>query len=337
MRAPLPNLPDGFIARPARLDEVEILIQPSWAIDRLYNSSLTTTVQEFASDLQAPNFDLEQDSRAIFAPNGDCAAYADVLAEAPYVRNYLFACIHPEYEGLGLGTWLTRWGVNRLAERIVDAPSDTRFGVHSWFYSQQEAAEELLRHEGFEHERTFFEMAIDLASDDAPAIAPLPEGIVLRTFDPATDADRLFEAYVATFRDHFGYVERPRDVAYERWRHMILDYPTFDPALVTLAEAEGGIAGYTVAWHEEETPTSNGHVQHLGTMREWRRRGLARALLTRVFATFQARGAQRVMLGVDAASPTGALDLYKSTGMYVKSSSTNMRLILREGDAPGEE
>jgi ribosomal protein S18 acetylase RimI-like enzyme len=258
-----------------------------------------------------------------------------VWAEEPYVRNFVFACVDPDHENRGLGTWMTRWGVQRLCERLVDAPTETRFAINAYPYTRNSGAIDLLTDEGFVYERIYYEMGIDL--DGAPELSPLPEGIVLRTFDPEKDVERLFEAYLATFRDHFGYIERPREAAFSRWHHMIMEHSTFDPTLVTLAEHNGEVVGYSVCWPEENEPGSDGHIQHLGTVRAWRRKGLARALLTRAFASFHARGIQRVALGVDAANPTGALGLYEKAGMHVNSSTTSLTLVIREGSVPEDK
>ena len=333
----LPDLPAGYELRPVRVEDAAMLIAPIWQIDARYGNGPDLPLQDFVSDLQRPGFDLALDARAIFTPDGTCVAYADITAETPFVRNFLLAATDPAHEARGLGTWLVRWGVQRLCERLADAPPDTRFAINAYPYTSNAPAIALLTNEGFVYERTYYQMGIDL--DAPPAVSPLPDGITLRTFDPATDVDRLFDAYIAVFRDHFGYVERPRDDAFSRWRRMVLEHSTFDPALVTLAEEDGEVVGFSVTWHDEEEATSNGYIQHLGTVRRWRRRGLAHALLTRVFATYHARGAKGVLLGVDAASPTGALDLYEKAGMHVNHSSTAMTLVIRDGivPAPDEE
>jgi ribosomal protein S18 acetylase RimI-like enzyme len=50
-------------------------------------------------------------------------------------------------------------------------------------------------------------------------------------------------------------------------------------------------------------------------LREHRGSGLGRALVLTAFAGLHARGARRVMLGVDADNSTGAMELYRSLGM----------------------
>jgi len=328
----LPELPAGFTLRPVRVEDAAQLIAPIWRIDERYGNGPDLPLQDFISDFQRPGFDPTLDARAIFTPEDLCVGYVDVSAEAPYIRNFVFAATDPGYENLGLGTWMLRWGIQRLCERLPEAPPDTRFAINAYPYTSNTPAIELLTNEGFVYERTYYEMGIDF--DGPPEVAPLPNGIALRTFDPDKDVERLFDAYIATFRDHYGYIERPRDAAYARWHHMIMEHSTFDPSLVTLAEENGEIVGYSVTWPEEDAPDADGYVQHLGTVREWRRRGLARALLTRDFATYYARGAKSVILGVDASNPTGALDLYEKAGMHVNTSTTSMTLVIRDGVVP---
>ncbi len=47
------------------------------------------------------------------------------------------------------------------------------------------------------------------------------------------------------------------------------------------------------------------------------RRGLALALLTLAFGEFRARGLDRVGLGADGESTTGAFELYERAGMHI--------------------
>jgi ribosomal protein S18 acetylase RimI-like enzyme len=55
----------------------------------------------------------------------------------------------------------------------------------------------------------------------------------------------------------------------------------------------------------------------LGVRPQWRRRGVATALLRHSFRDFRDRGATRVGLGVDGENTTGAVRLYERVGMRV--------------------
>jgi ribosomal protein S18 acetylase RimI-like enzyme len=69
----------------------------------------------------------------------------------------------------------------------------------------------------------------------------------------------------------------------------------------------------------------------LGVKREFRKRGLASAMLGHAFAAHQARGADAIALGVDASSLTNAVALYERTGMSVYSQRDSYEKVLREG------
>jgi ribosomal protein S18 acetylase RimI-like enzyme len=63
------------------------------------------------------------------------------------------------------------------------------------------------------------------------------------------------------------------------------------------------------------TGATGGCVDTLGTLREFRGRGLGRALMLTSFAEFHRRGVRKVILGVDVDNSTGAVELYQSLGM----------------------
>ena len=54
----------------------------------------------------------------------------------------------------------------------------------------------------------------------------------------------------------------------------------------------------------------------LGVRRPRRGRGIGRALLLTAFVAVHARGGEAVELGVDAANPSGATQLYEGVGMH---------------------
>jgi hypothetical protein len=60
-------------------------------------------------------------------------------------------------------------------------------------------------------------------------------------------------------------------------------------------------------------------------------------LLYHIFAEFSQRGKQRVGLGVDASSLTGATRLYEKAGMQVASRMAQFEKILRPGEELGTQ
>ncbi len=74
-----------------------------------------------------------------------------------------------------------------------------------------------------------------------------------------------------------------------------------------------------------------GWVATLGVRRNWRRQGIALALLHHSFGEFYRRGVRKVGLGVDAGSLTGATRLYEKAGMHVASQFDKYEKEIRAG------
>ena len=64
----------------------------------------------------------------------------------------------------------------------------------------------------------------------------------------------------------------------------------------------------------EDYHRQRGYTEGISVRRPWRRRGLARALLTRSLQMFKDMGMTEAALGVDTQNLNGALRLYKSVG-----------------------
>jgi len=107
----------------------------------------------------------------------------------------------------------------------------------------------------------------------------------------------------------------------------------FDPdlwLLATDATAGGEVTGYCCCRADvgDETP---GLIDEVGVQRGWRRRGIARALLSHALKALQDRGLKGANLGVDSTNKNQAMSLYESVGMYVASSSHTYVKELRSG------
>jgi len=87
----------------------------------------------------------------------------------------------------------------------------------------------------------------------------------------------------------------------------------WDPSLVFLAEAGEEPVGCVVPFLFETC----GYVGILGVLKEWRGRGIGKALLRRSFAELAGRGMREARLSVDTQNVHGAVALYESVGMSV--------------------
>ena len=163
---------------------------------------------------------------------------------------------------------------------------------------------------GYRIVRHSFQMRVDLPEEiEEPS---WPSGISVRRFDAGADEERMYEATMDAFADHWDFHRTP----IEEWR-LGVERENFDPTLWWIAEDGEEVAGVCQNWWHFSGDKTFGWIGTLGVRRPWRRRGLARALLLHSFADFKRRGATRVGLGVDAENTTGAVRLYESVGMHV--------------------
>lgn len=212
--------------------------------------------------------------------------------------------VDPEFRGRGVGALLVRLSEARAAELAAADQSDVELLLHNGVLRQDAAAHELLGACGYRAVRWFRRMVIELAEPPAPP--DWPDGVTVRSFEPARDVQRFHAAREEAFGEHWG-VGHPL----EEYRGR-LDRETFDADLWFLAELAGEIVGVAECTGDVG---GRGFVNTLGVRPAWRGRGLGRALLLHAFGLLFARGKRSIALGVDADNPTGALGLYESAGM----------------------
>ena len=326
----LVELPEGFTARGGTMEDLE-------SAAALFNRWSHTVIgrDEIASadiirnDLQSPGFDLQEDIRLVFAPDGDLIGYVEAWTTTkPPVHPWIWGRVDPQYEGNGIGTWLMQWAEERVLRVLPEVPDDLRFAPHVGTYRQAERSKRLFEKLGYRHIRSSYQMLIEM--DGLVPEPEFPAGITVHTYHPGTDAAAVYRAQRDSFRDHFGFVEQPFEEGLEKFKHF-WDQEGFDPTLLFLAMDGNEIAGISLCPpHSFEDPEM-GWVGTLGVRREWRKRGIGLALLRHSFNEFYRRGKRKVGLGVDAQNLTGALRLYENAGMHVHQAFDQYEKELRPG------
>lgn len=324
------ELPEGFTARGATMNDVEQAMQlfNRWSRSVIRRDEFAD-IQSIREEWTAPGVDPAEDIRLIFGPNGELVGHIEVWTNRnPLVHPELWGRLDPDYEDLGIGTWMLRWAEQRALQALPSVPAGLRFAPHVGNYRQAEKAKKLFEDLGYQHIRSMYHMVIEM---DGPVPEPeLPEGITLRTYNPGTDAEALYRAEQDAFRDHFGFVEEPFEEGLQRQKRR-LEHEGFDPTLYFLAMDGDEIAGINLCRPHSFYDPDRGWVRSLGVRRSWRKRGLGLALLRHSFNEFYRRGKRKVGLGVDAQNLTGALRLYENAGMHVDQAYDHYEKELRPG------
>jgi mycothiol synthase len=324
-------LREGFTIRPGSISDVQAATDliNAWSMDRLGVEETTPRVVH--EDWTSPNFDIDQSTRVVVAPEGELIGLVEVwdLQDLP-VHPFLWWRVHPAWQDDRVETSMLSWAIDRARQAIPRTPPGARVAAYAEIPSMDGRGKNVLDHLGFNLLRHGFRMVIDL---DTPPPAPLwPERISLRNYNHPQDVERMYRAEEDAFRDHFGYVPEPFETGFERWLHHATKGRNFDPALWFMAMDDGKIAGIIRGRPFLNEDRTMGWISSLGVRRPWRQRGLGLALLRHLFAVFHKRGKARAGLAVDASSLTGATRLYRKAGMHVQRRYDLYEIPLREGD-----
>jgi mycothiol synthase len=325
------ELPEGFTARGAKLEDVEpaLVLYNRWSRSVIGRDEITDAAA-IRNEWISPGFDPDRDIRLVFAPDGTMAGYIEVWTNSkPLVHPWMWGRVDPEYEDMGIGTYLLRWAEERASQELPGVPAELRFAPRVGTLREAVKPKRLFEEMGYRHIRSSYQMLIEM---DAPVPEPVwAEGITLRTFNPETDAEAVYRAEDDSFRDHFGYVEQPFEQGFKRFKHFVLGAADFDPTLLFLAMDGNEVAGINICRSHSFDDPDMGWVGTLGVRRPWRKRGIGLALLRHSFNEFYRRGKRKVGLGVDAQNLTGALHLYESAGMHVHQAYDQYEKELRPG------
>jgi len=325
----MPSLPRGLVARP---------VDPATDVPVILELCETAAIADFGvTDVSEqmvrgayslPNFKVETDSLLVLDAGGRAAGVAEYYdGEELHVAPYLFLRVRPEQRDAGLQGELLRWAADRAAQNVHLAPPGARVGMHTDLASTNRRTADALEAAGWHHDRTALTMEIDL---DAAAPLPRPEwpeGITVRSAQLPEDAPAVHAAETAFFSDHYGFTPTP----FEQWWHFRTEFFEAEPELWILAMNGADIVGMALCSSRRPGEPDLGWISTLGVRRDWRRRGLALAILHRSFELLAARGKARAGLGVDADSLTGATRLYEKAGMHVVREAYEYELVVRDG------
>lgn len=318
-----------FTLRPATVEDGAAVVELINAYAQSARGANDITLEEILSEWQQPGFDLAQSSQAVIAPDGRMVGYADVwdMDEVP-VRPMVFGRVHPEFQGMGIGTTLLAWLEERSRQVFARVPAHARVAMRTGVPARHQPSLDLLTNAGMVATRYSWEMSIHL---EEPPSVTWPLEITLVTQAQRDDALAVYRVKQETFQDHRDSIAVSEKAGFPLWLHRMTSDPGYDPSLWFLAMEGDEIVGIALGKQNLEGEQPQGWIETLGVRRSWRRRGVGLALLQHAFGEFYRRGLSEVSLIVDASSLTGATRLYERAGMYVKESYAMFEKELRPG------
>jgi len=199
---------------------------------------------------------------------------------------------------------------------LDQALRETAGRLDLWAHGEFTAASALATSRGFRKVRTLYRMRRTLLGD--LPLAPVPQGIAIRGFDPVTDIDDWLALNAAAF------AELPDQGGWTRHDLAIrLQEDWFDAAGFLIAQTSnadgspGALAGFH--WtkvhrhHDSDTHAPIGEVYGLGIAPQWHGRGLGRALTVLGMEHLRDQGLTAIMLYVDSTN-LAAISTYERLG-----------------------
>jgi mycothiol synthase len=312
------SLQQRFPARPPAEHDIPEIIALVMALDMMHYG----VADEYAPDDILDDWshlNLLTDAWAITSADGRLAAYA-TLTDRGYGCIVADGYVHPDFQGLGIGTELVSLMGARARELVDLAPQGAQVVLENSVLQSDLAARNILESADYSLARGFWRMAIDFKEPPSPPDWPF--AIAPRTFVPGMER-AVFDAVEEAFQDHWGHTPQAFAEWTERTRR-----ESFDPSLWFLAMDGDDIAGVALC---RLRPDNSAWVNTVAVRRPWRKRGLATALLQEAFGELYQRGVYTAALGVDAESLTGATRVYERAGMHVTLRVATYQKILRTG------
>ncbi len=295
----------------ADLDDVLALIHRAQAHDRIPE---ILSMEELKDDLTGAEAEMATDSRLALI-DGDLAGYVHTIylpSDVRLERCYVVGTVDPDHRGRQVGRTLLGWGVERARTQLLSSGSDLPKFIRASDFDFVKGSHRLFARLGFTPVR-YFDQLLRPLSDLPPIEKAEIDGITIIPWPRQRD-EELREVKNTAFADHWGSTPSTS----ERWNHMIEASTTrLDLSWAAVDESDR-IVSYCLneRYPADDVVTGrrDGWIGNIGTLKEYRGRGIASALIVRSLHAFVAEGLTHSMLGVDSDNPTGAPQMYRNLG-----------------------
>jgi mycothiol synthase len=302
-------------------DDAPALARATAAVETVDATGEHFSEQDVRDELEDESVDLERDTLAALAADGELVAFARVYGPAEVRdldRVYADGAVLPAARRRGLGRRLLEWAEERAATLHRERHPNVRGAVCVVVHENNASKRALVRAAGYEATRWEHTMT-RIVDDRLPHVPPIPPGLALTPY--AADWDEAVRhAHREAFADHWG--ATPPDE--QGWSRGYTGLRAFRPDVSWLVLDGDEVAAYLLTYFWEADASATGvreaFLGQLGVRPGWRRRGLGALLLATALRSYRTAGYERAALTVDTANATGALGLYERAGFTVKNT-----------------
>lgn len=286
------------------------------------------SVEELEAELDDEHVVLATDTRVVLVGE-ELAAYAytyHLPSEVREERCYVWGQVAPGHRRQGIGTMLMEWALERAAQQLRSSGRTLPKYIRTDRYEHITGAHALFERMGMRPVRYMEELLRPLS--DLPPI-PSVEGVRIMPWPDGRDEEIRQEKNIS-FADHWG----STPTSPHNWQQLVRG-PGARPDLSFIAvdDSDRVVAhciNHRYPDDDELLGRSDGWIDNLGTLREWRGRGIASALVAHSLHAFAAAGLTHASIGVDSENPSGAARLYRALGFEPRQRSITHELEVHE-------
>ena len=257
-------------------------------------------------------------------------------------RCYVDATVHPDHRGAGIGRRLLEWGLARGTELLQSSGNDLPKYLRVGEPRVNTSAIRLFERFGLQPIRYFADLRADLSvptparrtavpASTTPAAAlatGATPGFRIIPWDLARNEEAR-HVKNAAFMDHWGSTPTPPDW----WATQTSGFGSCVDWSYFAVNDDDQIIGHLITHRtpndDEVLGAKYAWIDNIGTLAEYRGKGIATQLITTALAKYRAEGMQFAALGVDSANPTGAYQLYESLGFRPWRESVTYQRVIR--------
>ena len=306
------GLPEGFTFEPATGAHVAEVFALCEAEQTAAFGFCPDTVEDVRSMLEQPET-TQSTEHLVRDADGRVVQWWVALRDAGEKITFAWISSHPDLPD-ATSDELARSGWTMLLDWARAHPGDddtaTEIEVHSGIPAGSAPNARHLAEAGFTHQRTFWEMLGPVTT-----AARTPPEVPRLAIEQSHDLAAIHGVLNVAFLGHYGFTP----MSLENWAAIEKSMAGFDPDLRYLAMIDGEPAAAMLLSRRVETDDAM-YVGDLATLEQYRRRGIASALLAHGFDVAAREGLGQLALHVDSENAHDAPSVYRKAGLEVRTA-----------------